>query len=84
MKYVILEKPDEMPRLVAGFAPLTHKQLAEPLVAQGFAAVSAGFVYFPEGKAYVVGASDSLSLESRPDDAKFIDAFNRAERRTAA
>lgn len=85
MKYVVLEKSGEMPRVRGGWSPDTHEEIAAPLVAQGFQAVSAGFVrYSIDGQAEAFGESTSLKLKSRPGDAKFMNAFNRAERRTAA
>ena len=78
MKYVILEKHGDMPRVRLGFAPETHKQLAQSLVADGFSAVSAGFVSFDDfGRATTFGQSDSLNLKPRAHDAAFITTFNR-------
>jgi hypothetical protein len=85
MKYVMLEKMDDMPRVRCGWDPDTHEDIAAPLMARGFVAVSAGFVRTTaEGQAETYGESTSLKLSSRPEDARFINAFNRAERKTAA
>ena len=84
MKYVMLHKAGEVPRVRMGFAPETHKQLAAALEADGFKPINAGFVRFTAcGKAETFGESTSLGLKPGERDAAFITAFNKATNQAA-
>lgn len=77
MKYVRLEKAGHS-ELRFGMAPQTHKDIAAPLVAQGYSPTSAGFLRWTAcGKVEAFGTSTSLNLSPAPRDAALITGFYR-------
>jgi hypothetical protein len=79
MKYIILRSPEGAFAAVCSPAHFTHADLAQPYLAQGYTAQSAGFLRFlPEGRFETFGHSESLHLEPHGDDARLLSAFYTA------
>lgn len=81
MKYLILEPAEgvkDFPVVQCFFAPTLHKEVAARWAAT-HTPVSAGFVDFsPDGDVATFGASTSLQLAPRLQDAAILKSLNRA------
>lgn len=83
MKYIMVQTPEigTIPAAILFTAPLTHKAVAEALIAKGMRPISAGF-YDPEQK-LAFGFSDSLGMTCRREDGVLISSMTRATLSTA-
>jgi hypothetical protein len=70
LKYIVFGKPETVLPLAVSFnGPMTHLQMAQIMEPAGYRPRSAGFIS-ASGETY--GASASLSLKSRYEDAALI------------